>query len=522
MIKVMIVDDEYLAREGMKRTVDWTTSGCEIIGEAENGDEAIERAKILKPDIIITDIKMPGIDGLAMCQEIRKFLGDCRFIVTTGYDQFEYAKGAVKINAVDFLLKPIDETELMAALNQAVEQHKRLKLESFAGRERVILDAMRRNFDSEEKMIFMLQKYGIAYRSVIIALIENDTYNSIMDYGKEAVLYNQNKKIKDIVHNHFKEDCHLVECHRDRVAAIINSCICGSIADLEDELKMIQKEIYNECEITVTIGLSNVNELFKISEAYSQAKKALSNKIYSGNNSIIQNVDETSAIVFKNTLMVDTKERLMAAIAARDRMKVEELLKKLYFDIFKYYRVEEDIIKKANVEIINEGLKLLKGYNIAVSDIFHDSLDIYKETASVVTLNELYQMASSYINKVLYAIREQRNEAEGCGMDKAVEYIRAHYCENISLGDVAKECYLSESYLSRKMKQVFGIGFTEYITKLRMEKAIEYLKEQNTKVTEISVRVGYPDYRYFSQLFRKHTGYSPSEYIKGKINLLSK
>lgn len=122
LVKVIVVDDEYLAREGMKKTIDWSKYGCMLCGEAEDGYKGIELAKKIRPDIVITDIKMPGIDGIHMTQKIKEELPHCKFIIITGYDDFEYARGAVKVNAVDFLLKPVEESELINAIEKASKE----------------------------------------------------------------------------------------------------------------------------------------------------------------------------------------------------------------------------------------------------------------------------------------------------------------------------------------------------------------------------------------------------------------
>ncbi|ERK28637.1 response regulator [Clostridium intestinale] len=143
MIKTIIVDDEYYAREGMKKTIPWNSLECEICGEADNALKAIEVAKIYKPELIITDINMPGIDGISMSQEIKKYLPNSKFIIITGYDDFQYARRAIKMNALDFILKPIDYEELINAIKNAVGVIKEEKSNSIISREKMLLEIIR-------------------------------------------------------------------------------------------------------------------------------------------------------------------------------------------------------------------------------------------------------------------------------------------------------------------------------------------------------------------------------------------
>jgi two-component system, response regulator YesN len=514
MIRVMVVDDEYLAREGMKRTVDWESVGCLLIGEAENGQEAVEKARSLKPDIIITDIQMPGMDGLRMAEKVREFHRECRFIIITGYDEFEYAKAAIKIDAVDFLLKPIDHRELMEALQKAIEQHKKLRLESSAITERILLDAMRGNFVNRDGMLKLLSERGICLNRLYIILMENDRYGQIIEEGKESLLYEQNRIIKDVVNRNFSENCCVIECHRDRLAAVLGVEVFKGRSDFEGKLEAIQKDIFNSCNTTVTMGISKEVELSNISTAYSQAKKALHNKIYSGKNSINYSRDEEFDRISVDKFIARVKEELRLALKARDKKGIDTHLKRLYFDVFKSCKVEEYTVRQISIEVIIQALNLLSENAILPAKLFGSDFNIYKQAANLHTLNELYEMVLGYHLRVIDFVREQRCEAEETGIEKAVEYIKAHYTEDISLSNVARLCYLSESYLSRKIKKVLGMGFAEYVTKLRMEKAIDCLREPAARITEVAAKTGYPDYRYFSQIFKKYTGYSPSEFVK--------
>ncbi|MCM0649502.1 response regulator [Clostridium swellfunianum] len=355
MIKVLIVDDEYFAREGMKKTIPWEDYGCVVCGEAKDGFEGVEEAKRLKPDIIVTDISMPQMNGIEMAKEIRKLLPECKFIIITGFDEFEYAKAAIKLSAIDFILKPIDESEFLEALKIAAERCR--------------------------------------------------------------------KSIKNNI--------------------------------------LIKRE-----------------EVIRISQILKEEKE------------------------------------LLLTIQAYDKVKMEKLLRKIYFNILN--KENYDIIKQVSIDIVLKSLNTLSEYNISVEDARLESLDVYERAAETSNLNEAYNWVYKVLLNIIEAVKEAALEANDTSIYKAIDFIKEHFCEDISLSDVAKEVYLSESYLSRKLKKVKGISFVEYITRLRMKKAMELLKDPSIKINDIAKRVGYPDYRYFSQTFKKYYGYSPSEFIKTK------
>lgn len=519
LFKVLIVDDEYLAREGMKKTIDWDILGCKVCGEASNGIEAIEYSKNFKPDIIITDINMPGISGLDMAFKVRELLPDCKFIIITGYDEFQYAKEAIKLKAVDFILKPIDEDELIEAIKRSTKELNKLSLNRALEQERLLLDAMRGRFSDKESMVDGLREAKIDLNTIRIISIENDIYNERMEEDSMDKSYMQNKGIRELIYKHFKSKYYVIDCHFYRVAIVLednedneNNEDKGS---LEEMLNNFTKEVNEILNITVTLGVSDKKPLRNIKESYSESKEAINHKLYLGKNKIIY-----FESIFKSDSHITldfTKEKreMNLLIKAKDKKRIQDKLKSI-FTRFKIYKSEEDFIRGVSIEIILEAFSVVKTYDTYSKGEELEEANIYKYAAKLNTLDELYEFVYSYLIKVLNILRERDAAAEETGIEKAVEFIDHHYKEDISLKDVANYAYLSESYLSRKMKKVLGIGFSEYITRLRMEKAIELLREPNTKVAKVALEVGYPDYRYFSQSFKKYTGYSPSEFIKDK------
>lgn len=516
MVKVLVVDDEYFAREGMKRTIEWDTLGCILCGEADNGVVGVDLARNLKPDIIITDIKMPGMDGIEMANNIKEFLPNCKFIIITGYDEFEYAKRAIKLNAVDFILKPIDEKELLTGVLNASEIVRNSKTQRDAIIEKLLLDCMRGKILDSLSMMELLKRNNITFENVIIANMENDDYENIIENGNREKIYVQNRILRDIVYRVFNDEIYVVECHQDKLALIINADKFDSIERLNENIYFIKDEIRKRAHITLTVGVSKVNKIINITNAYKESKEALKYKLYIGKDKVINYKDVIKeSREYEGGFKKDTMD-IILALKAKDRRNVDLKLKHLYFEKLKAHKTEEDIIRQISIELVLDGINIIKEYNITVNEAISEDFNIYKKAAKLNTIDELYNMVYSFFINVIDGLKELTIEAEESGIDKAVKYIKENFSKEISLNDVAKHSYLSESYLSRKIKRVLGIGFAEYITKLRIEKSLELLKNPNAKIIDVASSVGYQDYRYFSQIFKKYTGYSPSEFNKIK------
>lgn len=516
MVKVLVVDDEYFAREGMKKTIDWDTLGCTLCGEADNGVVGVELARNLKPDIIITDIKMPGMDGIEMANSIKEFLPNCKFIIITGYDEFEYAKRAIKLNAVDFILKPIDDNELLNGVLNASEMVRNSKLQRDTIIEKLLLDCMRGKFLDSLSMLKVLKNNNITFENIIIANMENDDYESIIEAENQEKIYIQNRMIRDIVYRVFNDEIYVVECHQDKLALVMDGNKFESIEKLSESIALVKDEIRKKANITLTVGISNIDKIGNITNAYKESKEALRYKLYVGKDKIINYKDVVKeSREYEGGLKQDKKD-IILSLKARDRKNVELKLKHLYFEKLKAYKAEENLIRQISIELVLAGINVVKEYNVIVEGPVSENFNVYKKAAKLNTIDELYNMVYSCFMKIIDELKELTIEAEESGLDKAVKYINENFSKEISLSDVAKHSYLSESYLSRRMKKILGIGFAEYITKLRIEKSLELLKNPNAKIMDVALSVGYQDYRYFSQIFKKYTGYSPSEFNKSK------
>lgn len=516
MIKVLVVDDEYFAREGMKRTVNWKELSCELCGEAEDAFQAINLSKELKPDIIITDINMPGMDGLSMAEKIKEFLPSCKFIIITGFDEFEYAKRAVKINAVDFLLKPIDQDEFIKSIKSAVTNLNNVKKQKYIAKEKILLDMMRGKISSDEQIKETLRNFNLDLQNCFIALLENDDYEFMMEQGNEKTVFECNEKITHIIKGYITNAL-VIECHKHRIGIIISSKENKNVEEIINrKLRCIQNSILESCHITVTFGVSNIHPILNIAKTYIESKASLKNKLYLGRGSITYFCNISKSESYTDELLLSAQEEILNLLKAKDKGKLEVALKKLYFGIFKSYKIENDIIKQVSIEIILKALNMLKYYNIDSGNVSDKNLKIYRSMSKLNTIDELHGFVKTQVVDSLNTIKEIDIEVQETGIETAIEFIKQHYTEDISLKTVAKHVYLSESYLSRKIKKVLGIGFSEYVTKLKIEKAIEYLNKSNLKIIEIASKLGYSDYRYFSHTFKKYTGYTPSEYTKIK------
>lgn len=491
MIKVLIVDDEYYSRKGLKCIIPWEEMKCNVLGEASNAYEAIDLAEKINPDIIVTDINMPEIDGIEMAKRIKKFLPDVKFVVITGYDDFQYARGAVKINALDFILKPIQVGEFTEAITNAVKLIEKERLTTTISTEKQILRILR-----GQTPIEFVHSYFNNEDSVKIVLINNDSYDYFVNNNKSNI----NTKISYIIKEWIKINLgkvYIVEPHANRIALIITE-------EYNLNFKELIKKVIEEVEGVLTISITNVESPLKLEELYKRAKNLYSKCFYEGYGKVF-NENKEENIKPNYEKLDDLVNEIVNNILNIDIKKSEKNVNKL-FEIFSNNEIKKSKIIKLVFELI---LRVKQGFQ---------ELDISVESLEAIELeNDYDQMLylkkdlETFIVVAIENIREYRGELEDSSIKRAIKFINSNFNKNISLKIVASSVYLNESYLSRELKQTLGMGFSEYIRKLRIEKAMDLLKK-GYSISNIAKEVGYSDYRQFSSNFKKYTGDVPSNY----------
>lgn len=472
MKKVLLVDDEIYSLKGMEVFIPWDEIGCVICGSTTDSNEAIEIAIKEKPDIVITDINMPCIDGLELLNILKGKLPRLQGIVITGYDDFKYAVKAIKLNVIDFILKPLDEEELICAVNKAIN-----KLEIFNNvvkPDRKLLDIVR-----GETNLADIYNYFTS-DCVVMAFI---------DINKR-----DDKKIQNLIDNIYKElkinnKYYILKPHNYRIVLVID----GEVKDVEHLFKDI-------CKKELSIAVTKAHKLNNIIKCYAEGKKLIEETFYLGYGNIVSKNQERINMSEKD--IRNNLDKVYIALNGESNLLIRNSIEDL-FKFLKDNRINKEICTSITLDILFK----LRG-----------SIDILKNKENNIEIKEI-GLTIDYLKSIVILESERYIEIkkESCwiredrSIDRCIEIIENNYMENLKLKDVAKELYLNESYFSRRFKSTVGVGFNEYLTKVRMEKAIEFLKK-GKKIKEVSREVGYIDYRNFSINFKKYTGFNPREY----------
>ncbi|GKX27959.1 DNA-binding response regulator [Vallitalea longa] len=520
----MIVDDESKIRKGLSKFINWESLDCEVIYVASNGEEAINNLKINKPDMILSDIKMPKINGIELAKYIYEKEPSIEVIILTGYADFEYSKKAIQYDIVDFVLKPTTFDNISRAVNKAKNKitHRKamnnkivnLQLELEKNNEKMIeliLHKIINNIPVDQKSIERYIYPSLLSDSIkFCCLLINIDYKSAKRNIERYYLKNIKLYINEIFNNipHYI----VVENHNDICIFLLHHRN-NDVHNLENTVVFCSElidTVHTILGFQLKIGISLYhNKLEDIHQSYSEAQKALKNTFYFGQEPIYIYCcnEEQSKLIHSINNIEDNIMEILNLINKKDIDATIDTIKSTY-NILK-----NDFI---NIESARSYSLLLYSYMIEYNDmkkLSKDSIDAINLTFSKLTkaknIDELMELILEVYKK---SLDSTSINYDNYLVNMVNEYITENYNKNISLSTISKSISVNNSYLCRLYKQITNQNITTYITKFRINKAIELLKTTDMKIYKIANAVGIEDATYFSQLFKKYTKHNPTDY----------
>lgn len=517
MNKIIIVEDDRIIRRSLCRAP-WREHGFELVGEAANGEDAIELIEKEQPQVVISDISMPFMNGLEMAKILKTKSPHTKVVFLTGYEDFKYAQEAVKVKAFDYLLKPVKIDVLIEKVkNAATEFNKEMKkekrfIDSLPLLEQRFLRKMitkrdgTTSIDVEKELIELgIQIEGSYYSVMLINITASDEEED-----------NRNKmNVTEIVRNYLagSNRGYLFNGETNEMALLLSGekdCYKEKNAFALDLLDQIMKIDQNA---TITIGRTYSN-LFDVSTSFVESRLAMDMKhimgtgrVYSIEDTLPNNLDNGNIFKaledqFKTHINLgypkkakETLEQLSQAITENKRIQLSEIkLLALKYSTLLFYQIKK--WEKEETEDSN------------IQNKFNTILGIESLQEMIAILQELIEEWSVFMS-------EEKNQNHYTLVDKAMQYMDENYHdEALTQQKVAEKIFVSAPYLSNLFKIEKGLNFGEYLLDLRMKKAMELLQHYDAKVYKVAESVGYSNPQYFSVCFKKYTGYTPGEYRK--------
>jgi two-component system response regulator YesN len=513
------VEDEIVTREGIRDNVDWKANGFEFSGEATDGESALPLIQAVKPDVLLTDIKMPFMDGLQLSKIMRERMPWVKIIILSGHDEFEYAQEAIKLGVNEYLLKPITVQEMHKVLQKLAgqldheksEQENLLKLrgqlEENQGllRERLLLQVVTGQIPSTEAIekggSLGLDLVARCY-SILILKIESQDRSRKVDYDEY-------QKVQGIVSGMIgnNPDIYLLKKDWEELVLLVK----GNIPQyLEEESNLLLGSIKSELErngyqLTVGVG-SQKNRIADIYQSFLEAFVSIQNAAERGKGNANQ-------VVEKAELLKINKSAVETYLNCGVKEDCEEFftayIQPLGDTALKSYLIKNYIF----MDVVLATAKQVNELGGNIDTVIPEINSIETILADIQTIEQLKEQTCQILVKALSFRDSQTSSQHTRVIGQAREYIDKHYMEpDLSLYEVASQVNLSSSHFSAVFSQGTCQTFKEYLTTTRINKAKEMLRSSSLSSNDIAYQVGFNDPHYFSFVFKKNTGFSPTEF----------
>ncbi len=529
LYSVLLVDDEEDVVRVMMDKIDWTSLGFKLAGYAHNGVEALEMAEESMPDVVLTDIKMPFMDGLTLGRKLKERDGGIKLIIFSGFDEFEYAKEAIKLEVEEYLLKPVDRQELTEVftrvrenLDKELDERENMDklqdyyMESLPMLQESLFTSLLEGRVPIEQIPQYLQNYRLSMEGpqylVSIVHISTQGKNDDMD----AVLRQmQTRKILEE---------QIAPKYNARVFSYLRDIVVlAQVAD-QEEVTRYTDDMDNFChsvkrffDAPVTVGVGTACEnLADLPGSYEGARQAISYRAIYGNSRAINIAEINPGASSETVLSTDYAEDVLRQIRLGDRESLASAVSECISNVtantnnYEEYRIFLlSLVARLAGLAVNNGLSL--------DGLMSDTDRVTHMLLQTGAPEEVCKWLLSVAEKLQDGMMQRRESASNSFVTKAVEYVQQRYAENnISIETVCSELSVSAAYFSTVFKKETGKTFISYLTDYRMEQAVELLLTTDDKTYMIAEKVGYADPNYFSYVFKKQFGLSPSKYRQEK------
>lgn len=534
-MNLLIVEDELRLRSGLANNISWESHHIEIVGLAADGLEALKLVEMKKPDIILLDIQIPGINGIEFAKRVKAENKEIQIIILSGHDNFFYAQTALELGVFKYLLKPAGEDEILNAVIQAAEAIKQNFKQKLAALEldqkwKEYLPRLQESYflhlvhgnentvNKYEKFEQLQIKINPAYRFTV-ALIDIDSTNESVDEVMSAQdislaqfkLFNVTKEI-------LQEDGVAHWCFQDTNGSTIVLFVMSSeiepkiMLEYHQLLNKVLTSFHHHIGMTASAGVcSSCGELEDLNRLYRQAQTAIKERIIYGHNLVIPYAEhsmQNNYYVFETHLEKD----LEIALETGDKVESEHILKRMWQSTLANSQSSE-VIQEFVLYVSGFFIRLIHKQNWNVKEVMGSDYVFLNNLSHLSSIKQiekwLGQACELYVNFLL----EQKKTISHSAVKEILDLIEKEMHEDITLQIVADKLYINSSYLSRLFKKETGKSFSSYVIERKMETAKKLLQKGH-KVYDAANMTGFKDPSYFTKVFRKYWGITPVEIQK--------
>lgn len=531
MYKLLLVDDEARQVKALENIISRLKPQYEIF-KAENGQEALSFLRYNSIDILMTDIKMPMMDGLELIEKLSETGQKTKIVILSGYEEFSYAQKAIRFNVHDYLVKPVsknDLQELLDRIEKSLEDERKQIQQQISLKQRldnslpVYLEHqlnkwVRGKLDEEGcreiSSIFSQNIYGAVF---IMDCHRIEKPSEVLDQDKTSEYL---QRIKFAIKNNLKPVGHTIsfplEGYRDFVVTIISTDHPFKLSSytISKRLNDVIKELQFELHTVITLGLSHPadNICANISACFHEAFTAIEKRFFTGLGKIIYPSDPSAKPAFVLDLTL-TEEELAEAFRRMDKNAVLRITGKTFEKVDADCCFEPERFKEEWMILVLNQMKCL--YSMMTEEEYHACIhDVKEKISRCRDYKQLWHCINRTLGDAIDLLNSRVNSKNSIIIEKCKKFMDENFMRDLSLESVAQKYSFNPSYFSNLFKNHLGVGFSEYLIRIRMEKAQALLKSSGDSMADIAEKVGFHDPTYFNRVFKRQTGYSPLRYRK--------
>lgn len=535
-MRILVVDDEPIIRQWFTMTIEKMGQDYIIAGEAGNGIEALEFCSTNPVDLVVTDIKMPIMDGIELIKALKVSYPAVRTLVLSSYSEFQFAKEALKYGACDYLLKAEvtlqDLNQILDKVRYDIQMEMNFKSEGsqikrlfnenlYALRSIYLKDLIQGNVRSIQE--FEARKgllcISLEEKRLTLVAFSIDQYKNLASISsitdKELLTFSIINISDEVLENEIGNGCCFQ--YEDNLFLAIFNIQGGSSKTARESILLLISRIADALKRFAGIGISagvsiTYSQLEMLSRQLQEAVEAMNQRRFYGERSIVFHQDINGLeLKAENKDLNQLLREISAGLDTGDFESVLEVVDSIFSDIENRKHLLSGQVKKLCMEISYLIVRKMRQLEVDEKDIDQILGDLHVHIQEIASFHELKQwMNGKAVDSINLVRRKMERYSEP--IQKAIEYINIYYPHEISLRQLSDHVHLNRSYFCELFKKETGENFNDMLTRTRIEKAKELLAFSDTKVSDLAERVGYPNISYFSKVFKKYTGMTPMEY----------
>ncbi|WP_134684097.1 response regulator transcription factor [Brevibacillus migulae] len=517
MYKVLLVDDERIILEGISQIIDWGSLGTVLTGTARNGLEAYEMVKSEPPDIIISDIKMPGMDGLQLVATVQESFPAVRFIMLSGFGEFEYARSSMQYGVKHFLLKPCNEGRIMEALAAVVAElrlaeHKEQFVQQTKTRLEKVLPYTKEQLLKEFVTNHIYGNRDLEYYQRLFQLeVDNEPIRLVLLQLEGDFSYEHLFAMKNIAED-LLQGVILSTTIAEQILLLIRDT--GQADQIYAAMDQVRTTFFAYYQIDATIAISDTDLLMNAKSLYKDTLECLAHRFYLGEGSLITRKDIVHGQPNQKAELVYDEQRLCLLIKSGRWEDAKDEIDAIFAQLVTL-RHDIPITKSYVIQLFVSIIRLCN------TERFNAYMEKKPALIGMDTIPAMHQFLESVTKEIALFHYEQNKSTYSAIVRKVIDIIHKHLGDSdLTINGVAsKMLYMNPDYLGKLFKKETGEKFSHYVTRLRIEKAIEQInRSEDVKIFELAEMLGFGgNPQYFSQVFKKYTGVTPTEYRKAPM-----